>query len=582
MQQEFLEDRNKRWETSTASDKMVWEYYEKVIVPRIVHEALQSPTITLKELCYALIAARTKCEWIKQLNPTTPEEVEYYFYTEIKCNLNSNDWRDFALFPRVSAEVDIYNSETWGNTVVNFIQQRLGQSKTETKLIALSQYLERAEKASGVVDGTHVLTHPVGFVLDSTEPDFQALLKSDDLFDYFKHASRIVYRLSNFPTTRRGTASRSKGIIQNIFNEKFKLKTSVLPQLYDWAAFVETPEQYECFYIISTTVNFLRSIPALYEKNKAFYETIPEGLTPAPNDSKTINSRMFLWGKIESFILDALNDGDITLTKDQTKHLNSLYEGYKNTTSLRKPSPATQDYVKNRNVTEKNKAYLSRLFKLHMSLTQQYIESYGNPASEKELYDAWVDLEHLRKLSFNEIRTLAIDLIRANALDVSFFHTLEGKNTQEDESFCVNPGSQLQDILSTGVVQKSDLATHSPEQIELLISPAAVLLYNAHKFIRPKDVIGSNSLETKRIILTLIAKHFCGEHDEKSAETIHTLDETTIDVLLSRPEVYYQSQKVKISELLGENCGETQQNITSALSCRTLILTASTTLPNKI
>jgi hypothetical protein len=116
-----------------------------------------------------------------------------------------------------------------------------------------------------------------------------------------------MYVLSNFPPVTRGSAAVNSWLIDKIAQEKFNISVSIRPNLYDWHAFLETPDQYSNFYILSTATNFIKSLNKLDEIN-VFEKKMVDIVMKNPNDINHLSEREELWNELKHIIQSTIEN----------------------------------------------------------------------------------------------------------------------------------------------------------------------------------------------------------------------------------------------------------------------------------
>jgi hypothetical protein len=254
---------------------------------------------------------RAECEWVKEyvkknnikVEDLEPEKINYIAKNNI-CDEFPGDFGEYQA--GWSYEADIYSRERWGEAVVNFLRDRLdsNQAVDDSSLYSLSTVC-LLESANDSKDHNKAwLVHPGGYILTRIEMDFQNLLKADNFLDFLISASRLLYALSNFPPVTRGSAAVHSWL-DKIAEKKFNISMSLRPFLYDWAAFLESPNQYSNYYVIFSVMNFLKSMQLIDED---FEKAGREIMVKTPNHAGNLQERENLWLKLQSIIKSSLEN----------------------------------------------------------------------------------------------------------------------------------------------------------------------------------------------------------------------------------------------------------------------------------
>lgn len=548
------DDTHLRWDSADACEREVWNYFDQVVAPQIVRESMASPHVTLASLYQALSIARFKCEWVKHKKPENRTEIENYANSAM--DLTGIQYLNFLKFGYtylgVAYEPRIFTGT--GDEVKTLATMRIQSRNHKLKgtKVGLSDFKEKHQNNSHLANTlVHPLVNPRSSLV-RLEQDFQKLRSTNNLFEFLKLASRIMYELANFPPLERGNAAINTWVIDNIFREKFKMTGSIRPHLYDWSAFFDSPEQYTNFFIMSAVVAIIKKIPGLYEQDKRFYDSLRQLMMADPNDIANLKKQKDYWENLKIRVKAAAADGAIDARNKEL--LQQIYAG---DLTFTEPSNAIANMVNEINASKDKdisgiikrsqipEEYLVNLLWFHGHTVHEHVTTLGNTPLEQKNASYWADLGQLRKLDYNRLQELKKYLkqpldepinpdeectdARKNAFDRCSFlakisHANEAEIATVPQRFQnllnaeVVMNDKLDDLSSrvmraimAGGLSLQDLPQLTDEQLSQLTCSAAMSLYNANLFISYRDLLGNNPDDTDKNILRLIAKHYCHE-----------------------------------------------------------------------
>jgi hypothetical protein len=536
------DDSHKRWENKSDSDNVIWSYYNEVVAKKVVIDSIYTKEITLVDLYQKLALKRAECEWTKQyaknkeIETLSPEIIEEL----LKNSLHSSFPVQFANFQAgKSVEQDISN---WGEAISKLAAKRLARDYYGQK------GLSTISPGSGS-DTTFDLNHPEGYVLSLLETDFQELLNTTSLLEFFKAASHLTYLLSNFPPIERGSAAVNSWIIDKIAQEKFNISTtSIRPFLYDWMAFFDTPEQYTNYYVMVTAVNYLKSLNKLDGIN-AFETKLLHSMQENPNSLNNALERENLWDELKNII--HLESKNTPFNATEIKHLNDISSG---NLVFRKPTKELQHIIEIvskdsspksiASLSSTQKDYLLHILSLEFYLGQTYVSQYGT-SEEESFHQLVCDLLFLKnnvskqiiddlydKLGVFNSRTnqyqknysqakkefdlinqdiMANPICKWGFISIDTFHSFSkllemAQGLEERVALALKNGMQIKDLNFYILNQNA-----TKEDIEVLTSKAAILLYKVDPVISIDQIVMKTPEETEMNILRLVAKHYCNQ-----------------------------------------------------------------------
>lgn len=579
MKSRKTDDSLKRWDGQSKSEKYVWNYFNDVIATQIVIEAIDEKDITLASLYQRLAIARAETEWIKYyISKNKIANLSWEIIDEIAIN---NIYLSYPEgFPdfQFGGSTEL-NLEGWGDTIAKFSKKRM-------KFYSLWYGMSRALSIMGKTN----LTHSTGSVLDKLEFDFQELCKATDLFEYLKIASRLMFALSNFPPLTRGSSSVNTWIIDFIAQNKFNLSTSLRPALHDWTAFFETPEQYTSFYVISASVQFIKSLNKIKRIAK-FERELLVLMKENPNLGDSLEQRKKLWDELRLIIKSEI-EFNTELTDPEKKRLNEIALG---DLVFSKPSERilkimnilqqNNDLIKNIGLlSPEDTQYFKELLELKYNAGKRFLSSYDTEDEAKNNL-LWPDCETLNQLELSvsklmchfgimsidkpsvitkEEKDLAdlIDYIKNNLIckwgfippeNINQYRTLLelAKNIQQQVALALMNGMDLNE-LNRYVTSKTDI---SSRDIEILTSRAAILLYKLKDNLSINELVSTTPDQSEMKILKLVASKYCNENN---LETIHDAEVRNCLLLYLDPCLFKYK---KLSELVGGSAEETKKNI---------------------
>lgn len=499
------DDSLERWDSTNAEQKKIWDYYDQNIAKKIVQHALEHENLTLKDLYHALSIARANCELEKNISYASSGQKSMDFMRQMM-----SDWHDFQ--PGGTIEPNV---EKWGDTVNELFKKRLTNNPWGKRGLSLITPCGNNTK----------LEHPKGFILERLEPTFQQLINTDNFFEFLTLSSHMMYGLSNYPPVVRGSAAINTWIIDEIARKKFGLVGSLRPLLFDWTAFLETPENYTAFYTISAAANYLAMIPELSQSLQELCKKIPVLMKEDPNQTAILNEREQVWKELQTSVKTFL-ENSTTLPENQRELLSELA---KRQILFRHQSTDISQCVNkiqgNVNINEiidildnefKENPLLKEQFKqlieLHNQLPEIFLESYKDKDLETKLNENWANLEILRPIYFIDRPKLQAFLgvgnlkrkITENNHEPIPVHLLflakasfaSAEEIKQLPQFLIGALSEesvfsanLKEAIYSGGVRFKDLIDKTKEQIEQISSPEAILLYRENLFIHAPDVL---------------------------------------------------------------------------------------------
>jgi len=581
-----------RWQNQSELAKYVWNYFNDVIARQIVIESIDKKnTLTLTTLYRRLVLARAECEWIK-----------IYLSNYNIVNSSHNPINEAAInniylsFPKEffnfqfggSTESCVYDDTSWGEAISEFVKKR----KSDYSFQGMSR---TSPSVGSFVEDYFMnlnITHPSGSILEKIEPDFQQLCNATNLFEYLKVASRLMFALSNFPPVTRGSAAVNTWIIDIIAQEKFNLTATATmrPALHDWTAYFETPEQYTSFYVISASVQYVKSLDKI-KKIDVFEHKLLISMKENPNISVNLQLRENLWNELKSIIKAELENNS-ELNDSEKQRLHEIVSG---NLIFRKPSERILSIIKtieqNADVINNlplllsadDTQYLKELLQLKHNAGILFLSSYRTENEEKTNL-MWPDCEALNQLVTSTLAKLMIqfklykapivtkeekelnermDYIRENSVCKAGFILPENihqytklleltQDFQDQVSIALINGMDLNE-LNQIILQNEVTSKH----IKILTSRAAVLLYKLKDKISIENLVSSYPEESEMKILNLIASKYC---NNDNLESISNAEVRNCLLLYLDPCLFKYK---KLSELVGKSLEETQENILS-------------------
>lgn len=355
------DDSHQRWDNQSTADQFIWKYYDEIASKELIHECINKSDISLAELYQRLALLRAECEWVKKyVKKNDIQNLDHDVIKDIvKNNIISEFPGEFASFqPGGTIEVDIH--KLWGESIATLGLKRHQQSTNSIHGLSAASYKTDNDQLD--------IIHPDGYMLLKLEQDFQKLLITDNLFDYLVLASRLTYTVSNFPPIKRGSASVNTWLIDKIAQEKFNIKTSIRPFLYDWIAFYESPAQYTNFYVISSATAYIKSLGKIDEIND-FEQKLKKLMMEDPNDIKILSDRKALWNELKNIINIALKNNP-DLDQSEIQKLNEIASGQLEFIKL----PEKSDRLITAFLQTQNKEEVNDLFNTLTSADKDYIK----------------------------------------------------------------------------------------------------------------------------------------------------------------------------------------------------------------
>jgi len=563
-----------RWTTNTPVEDQVWNYYNDKLVSALMHAAFaKKKTLSLKRLYHILSMTRRRCECVKLQFPESETDILFSATHALSENLYDRDFGDFQ--GGGTGEQGIFIR--WGDKISALAKHRIPFQDAVSKQVGLSKYI-RFEKS---------LNHPFGYMLVKLEPDFQQLLSTHNFFDYLKCSARMMFVLSNYPPIHRGSSAVNTWMFEGLKQVKFGIQENLRPHLGDWFAFFETQEQYTAFYVISTTVNYLKTIPGMSEKHHALFDQLPSLMFKDPSLPGVLDVRETFWKNIKKIVHEM-----ITTDKENNPFLLDIYNGQLNFT---KPSQEIhlRAFVDKLNATDENdinfddifkafpdnfKSYIRELLQLNRDLTRKFQTAFGNPEAEKKLNAKWANLqilihikyEHFWKLEeyFNITCPLKTDSKSDSGIRSPYAYFLRMLHGKEEELSEISDEvkqlltashpipslqTQLKKAVRSGGIHIDDLNALSLNQLEALTSDLAIKLYSMNQCITVKDLIDEDPSVIEKNTLKLAAKVF---HHEEDLPNIY---DPEIRETLCKYHPVFSEGKTKVSALTGKTVTETNR-----------------------
>lgn len=579
---DMKDDSLKRWDNQSESEKYVWDYFNDVIAKKIVTTAIDENGTTLANIYHKLAIARAQCEWIKHyISENRIVNPSHEIINEIvKNNIYLSYPRGFASFQFGGSEET--NLEGWGDTIAEFAEKRM---KFDSDWYVMS--------TAQSIAGSTSLNHPKGSILDKLEFDFQQLCDATNLFEYLKIASRLMFALSNFPPITRGSSSVNTWLIDFIAQNKFNLSTSLRPMLHDWTAFFETPEQYTNFYVISASVQYVKSLNKIKGIDE-FERKLLVLMKENPNIGDNIEHRESLWNELKLIIQSEIAS-NAELNESEKNRLNEIALG---NLVFRKPSDRilkiidillqNKDVINNIELlSTEDKQYFKELLELKYNAGKRFLSSYET-GNEEKINLLMSDCEALNQLESSvnksmfhfditpsrkkipaitkEEKELAdlMDYIQDNPIckwgfilpeNINQYNTLLelAKNIQNQVALALMNGMDLNE-LNRYVISNKNITSRD---IEVLTSRAAILLYKLKDNVSINELVSISPEKTEMKILQLVASNYCNEDDLKF---IHDAQIRNCLLLYLDPCLFKYKN---LSGLVGGSEEETKKNILS-------------------
>lgn len=406
MEPRNIDDSHIRWEKQTDIAQRAWKQYEEVIVPSIVHNALAKGS-SFKLLYQNLAIARARCEFEKN-----PERDRFAIIHKDKFGAMG-----CSGVPRVNS------IEKWGSLATQLVKERTHKRYGQ---ISLSYYSgDRIE---------HPMTSDldIELFLIKIHPFHQQLITTKNFFQFVKLSARMMFDLSHIPPTIRGSAAVNSQYFDKIAKRNLNMNCNLRPRLYDWVAYFETPEQYIAYYVVLSSIQYLRTIPS-FEKYKKFFEDVETTMLKNPIFIENIKKRSEIWETIQKYItIELINSSK--LNSEQIENLQSLASGklifrlpsdaiikFVNIIKEKDPFVPTRDIIYKcklkRNELKKiiksagcNHKDLERIFYLNTCIFKEYLKCYGDPVAEEAMNKDWCDLEIIRTLNSEQFSFYVISL----------------------------------------------------------------------------------------------------------------------------------------------------------------------------
>lgn len=543
-----------RWQDQTTSEKEIWKYFDEVAATRLVKAALSRHDLTLFDLAYALLKLRAKCEWVKHNFVKGDQPIEWFAVQEAYEPAGLTKDKEFSklITYGISFEPSVINPHIWEQDVIDLVRERI---------VTQSGILHTCFKIGLSLITLADVMHQPKMAYKEMEPYFQRLISTDNIFEFLFYSSRIVYELSNHVATSRGTASVNSWIFGKIFQERlgqyFSHPAEVRPYLQDWIAFFEAPGEYTNYFVISAVADLLKSFPSLTQSQRNFLDSIPATMKLTPYRAGNNLKREASWKIILSIVQMLLKTN--TLSAYDRQQLNNIAEGK---LTFRKPfiflqqlsvliSPKGKYDVSSMSkmlatMTDTDKAYLVKILNFEDQVDEVHYQSLGRDMDD-EMHQLWFDLEILRSIEIKNINgkkfiseligALGLKLIRNPKLDYNYYkypkaysqfpEWLRTSFVTPEEDALVPPqlcsmlnkayqsydvtdefSHQIRAAIFSGGLKVQDMHHLSESQLQLLISPCALILYNSQHFIRARDLIDEDVAIMEIKILKLMNLHF--------------------------------------------------------------------------
>lgn len=587
-----------RWGQQNPNDKLVWNVFDSSESRALVTAALENPKCNLFDLYFALSKLREKCELVKTQTQAsenlTTAEIEYF--ARMPSYIISDDCEFGRMAPpsRCMAEGDLDKPEFWEIKVRKLTQQRAritGDDAIRDKLynVALSTIINPTNDYSE-------LSHRQGDILHKLEPIFQKLVQADNISDFIINASALIYTLSNYTPLMRGSAAVSNWLIENIYQHKFgeQLGRSYRPLIQDWVAFYESEQVYKTYYAISVTANILSSFDFV-KQNPEYLQKLQNWESISienPYLPGNMDKRAGEWKEMQLIIRDSL--ANHALSSSQRSQLQSLAEmslTFFKTSSiverlisiLEKPDQYAvyKSMLQDLHLSAEDFNQIKIIMQLHETLADDHIKKLGVAEIDGQ---TWHDLEVLRlHLQKNASAMLALkdyvgieksanlnnpmvkrspqlnnSLMAAAFLTMQDYENLSPKfkellarghqfNEQETKIICALNGAGI---------KLQDLDKFTEQQLDILLSPQALLLYHANRFISAEDIADNNIEIMKAKIVNLSGKVICNEN---WASIMNQPD--IINAIFTLPPGVLSSGLFRLNDVTGNNHQETVNNI---------------------
>lgn len=593
-----------RWHAQKSHAEKVWEHFDTVVAQQLVDAALQKKGVTLFDLYHALSRLRGKCESVKAMKV---DEAQIPFAANTPFpEVDDERFGVHIPFSNMCEGNLINPKNVWGDEELKFNEKRL--FKNEQKHVFRNCKLNIGLSVYNV-DGDELRHRKPEKILEKLEPCFQQMLNAKDISTFLACASQIIYNMSNYSCLFHGSAAVNAWLIEKIFHARFgkhfTFPVSIRPYLQDWVGFYETQESYQAFYVMSAAINILLFTPGCIDRDaRRELDAISIVLREDPFIEGNMEKRAQSWNKLKACITNIIDNDK--LPEFEKQQLKVIMESK---LIFRKPSPCVADlvnlfggvagmdvftYIAGFMPVERRET-LKNILEMDEIIADAHYASLGSHAVDGQL---WFDLETIRhelihycirySTSYTSTRSALLKAVNATvsvtnqpSLDKTEFINTRTAGasflTQEEAGqlpqhilreftptfYFTDYGVASRKAVISGGLRIQDMPKYSSEQLGILKSPLAVMLYNANLFIRAEDLVDETLNIMKDKIIRMVAKIYCSEELPAGDLSQHW------KALSELPDDLFVFRKIKLSSLIGKTSDEMlmkdQQHLSSEI-----------------